>query len=445
MKKVLVLGAGLVSRPLVRYLMDVKDFRVTVASRTISKAEALIEGHENGTALPLNVENDEKVEKLISEHDLVVSLLPYTYHVKVAKFCIKHRKHLATTSYVSDTMKQQDDEAKEAGVILLNEIGVDPGIDHMSAMKIIHEVKRQGGKVTSFQSYCGGLPAPEANDNPFGYKFSWSPRGVLMAGKNSALYLKDGEIVEIDGKDLFDNFWTLEIPGAGLFEGYPNRDCLGYIDLYGLEGIKTMFRGTLRNIGWCNIIKRFVQLGMLDDKPDNRFAGLTYNEFMGELIGRKTSDDVKQEIAGKLGIDADSPEINAMSWLGLFSEEAIPEGVITAPLDILTDIMLRKMAYKKGERDMIVLHHMFTAEFSDRREEITSTLIDFGIPGGDSSMARTVSLPCAIGVRLILEGEITRTGVQIPVIPDIYEPVLRELENLNIKFLETKKVLTLNS
>jgi saccharopine dehydrogenase-like NADP-dependent oxidoreductase len=439
MKKVLVLGAGLVSRPLVKYLMD-KGFLVTVATRTVSKAEALVEGNQNGRAVALNVEKDEELEKLVKEHDLTVSLLPYTYHVKVAKMCIAHKKDMATTSYVSPAMKELDGPARQAGIIILNEIGVDPGIDHMSAMKVMHDSQRRGGRITGFRSYCGGLPAPEANDNPYGYKFSWSPRGVLMAGKNNGRYLEDGEIVDIPGKDLFDNYWTLDIPGAGLLETYPNRDSLGYIDIYDVKDTRTMFRGTLRNLGWCNTLKKMADLGILSEEKDESYPGMTYLQFMGRLIGHEKGS-IKEEVAKRLGTDTESPEMNAMEWLGLFGTEKIPAGVAPTPLDVLTDLMLRKMSYNPGERDMLVMHHQFEVEFDDHSEELTSTMVDYGIPHGDSSMARTVSLPCAIGVRMILDGVIKDKGVVIPVMPSIYEPVLKELENMDIRFTETRKVL----
>ncbi len=437
MKKVLLLGAGLVSRPLVEYLLSKPDVTLTVASRTVSKAKGLVKDHPRGKAVALNVKNDQELEELVRENDLSISLLPYVFHVRVARLCIKHKKDMATTSYVSEEMKKLDNEAREAGIIILNEMGVDPGIDHMSAMKVIHDVERRGGKVTSFQSYCGGLPAPEANDNPFGYKFSWSPRGVLMAGRNNARYLEDGEVVEIEGKDLFDNFWTLEVPGAGMFEGYPNRDSLSYIDVYGLEGINTMFRGTLRNLGWCSTLKKMVDLGLVREEIDENLKNATYRQFMAHIICKPDVKNVKEAVAEELGIEVDSPEINAMDWLGLFSDDRIPGNVVPAPIDIMTDLMQRRMSYRKDERDMIVLHHIFKAEFGDHNEDLTSTLIDYGIPGGDSSMARTVSLPCAIGVYMILQGQIALKGVQVPVVPEIYEPVLAELENLNIKCKET--------
>ncbi|MCE1247075.1 MAG: saccharopine dehydrogenase NADP-binding domain-containing protein [Firmicutes bacterium] len=444
MKNILVLGAGLVARPLVTYLMNQPDFVVSVASRTVKKAEELVGNHSQGRAIALDVNDDAKLEELVAQTDLAVSLLPYTYHVKVARMCIKHKKHMVTTSYVSKDMASLDAEAKEAGIIILNEIGLDPGIDHMSAMKIIHQVQKNGGKITAFSSYCGGLPAPEANDNPFGYKFSWSPRGVLMAGKNNARFLKDDEIIEIPGKDLFDNYWTMEVGSCGLLEGYPNRDSIPYKETYGIEDTKTMFRGTFRNIGWCSIIKTFADLGMLLDTPDASLGGLSYKEFMLKIAGASKDENVKEAIAKKAGKDVDSPELGAMEWLGLFEDAVIPEGTPLNPMDILCGLMLAKMSYKEGERDMIILHHIFEAEYPEKgkKEDITATMIDYGIPNGDSSMARTVSLPAAIGIKLILTGKITDIGVKIPVEPHIYEPVMAELETMDIrmeeKFIESE-------
>jgi saccharopine dehydrogenase (NADP+, L-glutamate forming) len=264
MKHVLVLGAGLVAGPHVRYLLDVPDLHVVVASRTVSKAEALISGHPRGTAVALDVEDHGHLESLIRQADLAVSMLPYVYHPLVAALCVKHKKHMVTTSYAKDAMRALDGPAREAGVLLLNEIGVDPGIDHMSAMKVIHQVRRKGGRVASFVSWTGGLPAPEANDNPFGYKFSWSPRGVLLAGKNPARFQRDGQIVNIPGEELFDNYWPVYIEGLGEFEGYPNRDSLPYAETYGIQPSEWMFRGTLRNVGWCKTLKKMTEMGLFD-------------------------------------------------------------------------------------------------------------------------------------------------------------------------------------
>jgi len=440
-KNVLVLGAGLVAGPLVRYLMDQSDFHVKVASRTLSKAEKLVGGHPRGEAQQLNVNDEAALEELIRQTDLAVSLLPYVYHPTVARLCVKHGKNMVTTSYVKDAMRALDGAAKEAGVILLNEIGVDPGIDHMTAMRVIHRVQEGGGEITSFSSYCGGLPAPEANTNPFGYKFSWSPKGVLLAGKNAARFLKDGQVINIPGEELFDHYWTvpIEIEGKVIdFEGYPNRDSLPYMETYGITSARTMFRGTLRNVGWCATMKKIAELGLLDETERDDIAGLTFAQFTAKLIN--STGDLRRDLAAYLQIDPDSRVMSNLEWLGLLSDDPLPlqKG---APIDILTARMLEKMRYAPGERDMLILRHEFIAEYPDRTEKIVSTMIDFGIPYGDTSMSRTVGLPAAIGARLILEGVINLTGVQIPVVPEIYEPVLQELERLGITFTESKEVL----
>ncbi|MFQ6033358.1 MAG: saccharopine dehydrogenase C-terminal domain-containing protein [Candidatus Bipolaricaulia bacterium] len=437
MKRVLVLGAGLVARPLVQYLLD-QGFHVRVASRTLSKAEGLIGGHPQGEARRLDVTDTATLDKLVEEADLAISLLPYVHHVTVAQLCIKHRKNMVTTSYISEAMRALDQEVKEAGIIILNEIGLDPGIDHMEAMRIIDDVHGNGGKIASFYSYCGGLPAPEANTNPFGYKFSWSPRGVVLAAKNSARYLKDGEEISIPGEELFDHYWTVKIEGLGEFEAYPNRDSIPYIETYGIPEAETMYRGTLRNPGWCATWKRFVELGLLDEEEQD-LRGLTWAGFMRRLIGGR-SGDLKSELAAHLGIEEGSDVMKKFEWLGLLSEEPLPLERGSA-LDLLAAKLLEKLQYEEGERDMIVLQHEFVARYPDRREKIISTLIDFGIPGEETSMARTVGLPAAIGAKLILQGEIGLKGVQVPVVPEIYRPVLAELEEQGIEFQERREVV----
>jgi saccharopine dehydrogenase-like NADP-dependent oxidoreductase len=440
MKKVLVLGAGLVTRPHVRYLLDVPDFEVTVASRTVAKAQALINDHPRGKAVALDVSDEGALEALISQTDLAVSMLPYAFHPLVASLCVQHKKHMVTTSYVKDAMLALDAQAKEVGVILLNEIGVDPGIDHMSAMKVIHHVENGGGKIASFISWTGGLPAPEASDNPYGYKFSWSPKGVLMAGKNDARFQRDGELVEIPGEELFDHYWPVQVEGLGEFEGYPNRDSMPYTETYDIQPTDWMFRGTLRNVGWCATLKKIVETGFLDDSPLEDTPA-TFRELTAQLLDVSPDTDFPQYLAEKWGLCHDSKPITDWAWLGLFSDEPIPEGK-TTPIDIMTEQMLAKMVYQPGERDMIVMQHEFVAEYSDRSEAITATMIDYGIPHGDTSMARTVGLPAAIAVRMILHGEFAGlAGVHVPVIPEIYEPVLAELAELGIGLTEKVEVL----
>lgn len=438
MKKIVILGAGLVARPLVRYLLDQPDFEVEVASRTVSKAIRLINNHPHGTAKELNLKDDAALREEISRADLVISMVPYSFHPKVAKYCIDFNKHMVTTSYVSEIMKNLDGEAKRAGILILNEVGLDPGIDHMEAMRIIHEIEEKGGEITSFISYCGGLPAPEANTNPFGYKFSWSPMGVLLAGKNSAQYIKDGQQIFISSKDLFENYNIIQIEGLGDFEGYPNRNSLPYIDLYNIKSAKTMLRGTLRNIGWCPTLKKIVDLGLLDEEK-KEWTGLTYNDFLRRLMNAPLEKDVKKALSNYLNIKEDSDIIKRLEWLDLLSDDPllIDKG---SALDILGAKMLEKLQFEKGERDMIILQHTFEASYPDgKKERITSTLIDFGIPDGDSSMARTVGLPAAISTKLILEEKIKKTGVHIPILLEIYAPILQELKDLGIEFKEKKE------
>jgi len=439
MKKVLILGAGLVAKPLVRYLLDQPDLQVEVASRTVSKAEKLIDRHPRGVAKELNLKSEAALKDEVAKADVVISMVPYAFHPKVAEFCIGHKKHMVTTSYVSEAMKKLDQDAQKAGVLILNELGLDPGIDHMEAMRVIHGIHDKGGELLSFISFCGGLPAPEANTNPFGYKFSWSPTGVLLAGKNSAQYLQDGREVFIPAEKLFESYTLRAIEGLGVFEGYPNRNSLPYIELYGVPETKTMLRGTLRNIGWCETVRTMVRLGLLDQEEKD-WTGLTFAGFSRKLLNTQ-AEDIKKEISERLGIPPGLAILRRLEWLGLFSDEPLPLQKGSA-LDIIGARMTQKLAYAPGERDMIVLQHEFVASYPDSRQErVISTLIDFGIPAGDSSMARTVGLPAAIGTKLIIEGKIKETGVHIPVSPQIYQPILAELKTLNIAFNERREKL----
>ena len=440
MKKVLVLGAGMVSKPLVRYLLDQPDFSVTMASRTVSKAEKIINGHPDGEALSLNVKDDDMLEKLVSEADLTVSLLPYTYHVKVAELCIKHKKHLVTTSYVSDEMHELDGRAKEAGVLLLNESGLDPGIDHMSAMRVIHDVENNGGKVVSFRSTTGALPSHEANTNPFGYKFSWAPRGVLLASRNPSKWLQDGKEISYPGEQLFENYMIQDVPGIGTFENYPNRNSVPYKEIYGLEDAETVYRGTFRMTGWCETMRKIVALGWLTEETPEDFSGKTYGDLTRYLIGVGPKENLPKATAAFLGLETYSTVIKRLGWLGLFGDESLPEDKDN-PLDYLNVLTLKKMSLGKDERDMIVMHHEFIAEYTSKRKYITSTLLEYGISKGDSAVARTVAFPAAIAVKMILNEKIKLSGVYIPVIPEIYNPILDELEEMGIKFDEKSKDL----
>ncbi len=437
MRNVLVLGAGLVSKPLVRYLLNTEATSVTVASRTVSKAEAILGAHPRGHAVALDVQSVggmEALDSLIAASDVVISLLPYVFHIDVAKKCLDHRKHLVTTSYVKPEMRALDEAAKEAGVLFLNEVGLDPGIDHMSAMRVIEKVKDEGGTVVSFRSYCGGLPSPDNDDNPLGYKFSWSPKGVVLAGTNSARYLEDGMIREVPASRLFATHWPVFAPGVGELEGYPNRDSVSYIETYGLEGIKTMFRGTLRNLGWCATWQKLVELGLVDPQPRPDLPTMTFARIMAEIAERRPGEDLRGAVARKLNLHPWSREMQSIAWMGLLDDRPIPRGAESLA-DALAMRLAELMPYKKGEKDMIVLLHEFLAVYPDRPSprRITSSLVAFGEPDGDSAMSKTVSLPAAVATRLLLNGKIRLTGVRIPVVRELYEPILDELRLLKIE------------
>ena len=438
MKKILVLGAGMVSKPLVRYLLDQPDYFVKMASRTVSKAEKIIGSHKRGEAATLDVTDAITLERFVSESNVVVSLLPYVYHVKVAKLCIKHKKHLVTTSYVSEEMRSLDNQAKRAGVLLLNECGLDPGIDHMSAMRIIHDVEKKGGKIISFKSTTGALPSFDSNNNPFGYKFSWSPRGVLLASRNSARWLENGKEVNIPGEKLFEHYTLQDVPGVGTFENYPNRDSIPYKEIYNLKDAETVYRGTFRMTGWCETLRCIVALGWLNDRSLDVFSGKTYGDLTRKLINAKPDDDLVRATAKYLGLKEYSAVIKRLEWLGLFSDIPLPDDKDN-PLDYLNVITLDKMKLGKNESDMIIMHHELIAEYSNGKEYITSTLLNHGSPNGDSAVSRTVALPAAIAVKMILEGQIDIAGVYIPVIPEIYDPILDELEEMNVKFVEKSR------
>ncbi|MFW5774160.1 MAG: saccharopine dehydrogenase C-terminal domain-containing protein [Tangfeifania sp.] len=432
MKKVLILGAGMVAKPLAEYLLK-NNIEVTMASRTKSKAEAIISGYENGTALEWQTDDLGTLDNLVSGHDLIVSLLPPEHHVRVASFCIRYRKNMVTTSYVSKEMQELDKEAKNAGILLLNEIGVDPGFDHMTAMRIIDKVHESDGKVKEFYSLCGALPAPEEADNPLGYKFSWSPRGVLKASKNGAIYSKNGQIVEIPTEDLFKNPLKIDVQEVGKLEVYPNRDSLIYTDLYNIQEAETIFRGTFRYPHWCETLDVFKKLGLLSYEKRN-FENKSYKQVIAEKIGVYPKN-VKEKIAEKMNIELDHPAIVSLDWLGYFDNEPIkiPEG---SAFDLTAGLMTQKMMLPKTGRDMVVMLHSFLIEkINGEKMVIKSQMVDFAT-AHDTSISRTVALPAAIAVKLILGDKIDAKGVRIPVDKTIYEPVLKELEELRISMQE---------
>ncbi len=435
MKKVLILGAGMVVKPIVQYLLN-KDILVTVATRTKSKADAMIDGHKHGTAIAWTVDDTSTLGKMVEEHDLTVSLLPWVYHVMVAKQCIRHKKNMVTTSYVKPDMKALDQEAKDAGIIILNELGLDPGIDHMSAMRIIDHIHGKGGKVEEFYSICGALPSPEiADDNPFRYKFSWSPKGVVLAGNNDGRYLRHGKETYIPTEDLFKKPLSVEFTDVGRLDIYPNRDSMPYLDLYGIPETKTMMRGTFRYPGWCESIDAMKALNLLTGETYD-FTGMTYTEMLAKLNGFENTENIRQKTADHLKISIDAHAMEAMAWLGIFDDKQMERRMDT-PFEIVSDLMIEKMMIGREERDMVAMQHVFLASYPDgKKEVIKSSMLDFGTQVTDTAIARTVALPAAVGVEMILKDQIKVKGVYIPVIPDIYNPILDALEAMDISMNE---------
>ena len=434
MKKVLILGAGMVVKPMVDYLLD-HNIHVTIASRTKSKADQMLQNRKNGVARQWTVDDESTLNAMVRDHDLTVSLLPYAYHAMVAKYCIEHGRNMVTTSYVQPEMVELDQPAKDAGIVILNEIGVDPGIDHMSAKKIIDQVHNNQGNIEEFYSITGALAAPEAADNPLKYKFSWSPKGVVKAGNNAARYLKGGKEVNIPSKDLFKTTFMVDFPNVGQLEVYPNRDSINYINIYDTPEVKTMFRGTFRYKGWCETIDVMKELKLISEEPVD-LKGKTYADMMAGQIGAPEASNIRKKTADYLNIPEDAHALDALEWLGLFSNEPVNREK-DSPFEVTSDRMMEKMELGQDERDMVVMQHTFLVSYPDKdKEVIKSSMRVFGSPNTDTSVARTVAIPAAIAVRMILEGKINLKGVYRPVIPEIYEPVLDELEKNDIRLEE---------
>ncbi|MFH0865906.1 MAG: saccharopine dehydrogenase C-terminal domain-containing protein, partial [Bacteroidota bacterium] len=351
-KKVLILGSGLVAQPIIRYLIG-KGLKVTVASNTPDRAEVMIAGNKNGTNINWSVEDKKTLDKLISEHDIVVSLLPYAFHLLVAEHALKNKKNMVTTSYVKPEMQDYDKDAKKAGIIILNELGLDPGIDHMSAMRIIDNVHKKGGKIKEFYSICGALPAPEAANNPFKYKFSWSPKGVVMAGNNDAKFLRYGKVVELPTKLLFRDPFSIEFPEIGRFEIYPNRDSISYIDIYGVPETETMYRGTFRYKGWCEALDAIKHLNLISNDKLN-LENKTYADMLAFLIGAENSRNIREKVKAFLKNEFTDHAINAIEWLGLFEQKPMNRKEDSS-FEVTSDLMIEKMQLGQNERDMVVM------------------------------------------------------------------------------------------
>jgi saccharopine dehydrogenase (NADP+, L-glutamate forming) len=433
MKKVLVLGAGLVAKPMVEYFLD-KGYGLLIASPMKDRADEMINGNPLGSSLDWSMDDPATLDRLVGEYDITVSLLPYKYHADVARVCLKHKKNLVTTSYVQPQMMALDEAAKDAGVLFLNELGLDPGIDHMTAMKIIDYVHLNGGMVEGFYSLCGALPAPEAADNPMGYKFTWSPRGVILASRNNALYLKNGKETYIDSVNLFKDRFSYNFPNFGELEVYPNRDSISYTEIYGIPKTRTMYRGTLRYKGWCESLDAMKSIGMLDEKVTN-YEGKTYLDFLSKQAGIDKKD-LRTKLAARLGAEETSAAMKSFDFLGFFENEKLNYREATAS-EITSDRMISRMMLGEKEKDVVLLQHIVKASYTNGTSEvIRSTMVDYGSPSTNTAISRTVALPAAIATRLILEGKIMLSGVYRPVLPQIYIPILNELRHLGIEMSE---------
>lgn len=433
MSDVLLLGAGLVSSPIVRYFLDSTDRHVTVASLYLEDAQKLVAGHERGTPLAIDVSDDSQLAPLVADAKVVVSLVPYSLHPRVARFCLAHKTPLVTASYVSPEIREMDRDAKDAGVLLLNEMGFDPGLDHMSAMQLIESVRDNGGTIVGFQSCAGGIPSTGSRSNPWNYKFSWSPRGVLMAGLETARYLRNGEVVEQRSPEHFAKPFAYTVENLGRFEMYPNRDSVKYIETYQLQGVRDMLRGTIRYPGWCETMHALIRLGWISMEELDWSGKTTYADWCASKLPPGIGS-LEERTARRLGVGPDSPVVRRFAWAGFFDDEAIPAGRSTS-LDHFADRMHSRMSYGPNDRDMVILRHEIHAEWPDRpASRMVSLLVAHGRPGGESAMARLVSLPAAVGADLILKGRISVSGVQVPTRPEVYLPVLAQLEEMGISF-----------
>lgn len=434
-KHILVLGAGMISPPLVRYLLGRTPHKLLVAALETRLVEQVLEEYSRGKVMAADLSDDHLLGQLMDESHLVVSLLPATFNPRVARMALDRRLPFVNTSYVPSSLREMDDEARRNGVLLLGEMGLDPGIDHMSGVRLIRKVRARGGRVDRFLSVCGGLPATGANTNPWGYKFSWFPRAVLLAARQSARYLREGQVVEVPGPELFAHCWPFPVPGQGTLEVYPNRDSLAYQAPYGLGDATGLFRGTIRYPGWSATLKAVADLGLLELEEVTWPPGMTYRDLLLRRIPDGSGSAVAR-VAGHLELDPEGDILARLEWAGLLSDRPLPFDRGT-PLDAFVHRLMCLMQYRPGERDLVHLEHRALAVFPDgHSEEIQSRLVKEGEPFGDSAMASTVSLPAAIAVRQILEGRLDAIGVQIPTAPEFYRAVLPELDNLGISLQE---------
>ncbi len=443
MKKILIIGAGRSATALIQYTLkeaEKNGWFVTVADADPEQAEKKVNGHPNGRAtwLDVNKTNDRREE--LTKVDVVVSLLPAHLHILVAKDCIQLKKHLITASYVSKEMYKLGEAARSNNLIFMGEMGLDPGIDHMSAMQTIHEIREKGGDIQAFRSYTGGLIAPESDNNPWHYKFTWNPRNVVQAGQGTAQYLEDGKYKYIPYNRLFGESHLVDIPGMGEYDAYANRDSLLYRSIYGLDDIPNILRATLRYKGFCGAWHALVQLGLTDSSyPIVESDQMTYFDLVEAYLGSNyKGGTIRDRVANFLGVEVFSDVMDKLEWLGLFRKKKIKAKNAT-PATILLELLLDKWKLSPEDKDMIIMHHEFEYLMDGKKKLRTSTMILKGEDSVDTAMSRLVGLPLGIFVKLVMQGKIKAKGVQIPVRSEIYEPVLKELEDYGVVFKEVEK------
>ncbi len=439
MKNILVFGAGLSSSYLFKYLKEnagKEKWQISICDANIELAKAKAANSKHCKTIQCDVHNVEQLNKVISQQHLVISLLPPALHVVIAQTCIAQKTPLITASYVSPEMRSLDAEAKKAGIILLNEMGLDPGIDHLSAMKLIDEIHAKGGKINSFKSFCGGLVAPEFDNNPWKYKFTWNPLNVVVAGQATATHLQEGKIKYIPAHQIFKQTQQVKVPGYGNFEAYANRDSISYIEPYGLQKAKTVLRGTLRRPGFCNNWQQLIALGLTD--ASKQIVGLekeSFRNFIASFVPMNGKETLEQAVANYLGIKQNSTVFKNLIWLGLFKNDKIGLKEAT-PSAVLLKCLLNKWQLKKNELDMVVMKHEITYTLHKKEIQIGSSFVIKGEDQTYTAMAKTVGLPMAIAAKNILNGTIQETGVHIPILPCFYEPILKELQVYGIDFTE---------
>jgi saccharopine dehydrogenase-like NADP-dependent oxidoreductase len=440
MKNILVIGAGLSSSSMIKYLLENAEnegWFVRVGDMNEALAIQKVGNHSRGKAFKFNALNAKERWAELQNVDLVISMLPAHLHLEVVKDCIKLKINTITPSYVSDGMKELDAAAKEAGIILMNEIGVDPGMDHMSAKKILDDIEAKGGKMDCFESFTGGLVAPESDDNPWNYKFTWNPRNVVLAGQGGAAkFIQEKQYKYIPYHKLFRRTEIIEIDGFGSFEGYANRDSLKYRSIYHLDNIPTIYRGTLRRVGFCRAWNVFVQLGATDDSYILEGSeNMTYREFINSFLAYSPYDSVEMKLRYYLNIEQDDYIWEKLVWLGIFSDKKVGLKDAT-PAQILQKILEDKWTLAEDDKDMIVMWHKFIYELNGKKHELHSSMVYIGHDRTYTAMSDTVGLPVAICAKMILNGTIQIKGVQLPIVKEIYNPILDELEKLGMRFIE---------